>query len=114
MQERVDNYFMTIEDPYGSCLLFLRDYILKYSEKISEQRKNNTPFYYYEGKWLAFLSYDPKTKIIYLSFVNGYQMHHPKLMSEGRKKMKILYIDPFKDIDIKCLNEVLKMALSVR
>lgn len=110
MQSSVDNYFITLEEPQRSCLLFLRSFILGFSDRIEERRKNNTPFYYYDKKWFCFISYHPKTKIIYLSFVNGYRMEHPGLLSEGRKKMKIFYVDPARDIDVRVLEALLKSA----
>ena len=108
MQEQIDNYFFSLPEPQRSCLLFLREVVLSYSDKITESRKFNTPFYYYDKKWLGFISYDPKTKIIYIAFAKGYLMKHPKLVSEGRKKQKIFYVDPAKDIDIKSLKAILK------
>ncbi len=51
-----------------------------------------------------------KNKKIYLAFVQGYRMKHPKLLSEGRKQIKVFYIDADKDIDIKSLNAMMKEA----
>ena len=67
---------------------------------LSESWKNNTPFYYYHKKWFAFISYDPKTKEIYISFVKGGLIEHTNLVSEGRKKMKIYRINPHENIDV--------------
>jgi hypothetical protein len=114
MYSGVDNYFITLDEPHRSCLLYLRNFILQFSDKITEERKNNTPFYYVNGKWFAHISYHPKTKEIHVSFVDGNKIEHPKLVSEGRKKMKIFYIDPSVDIDIKSLNTIMKMAISLK
>jgi hypothetical protein len=108
------NFFHTLDEPYQSCLLFLRDFILASPENISESWKSHTPFYYYRKKWIAFISYHPKTKIIYIAFVDGAKISHPQLVSEGRKKMKILYVDPAKDIDVKTLREIIVKAISLK
>jgi hypothetical protein len=113
MGESIDHYFNSQDDPSRSCLLFLRRFILDFSEKIEEQRKNNTPFYYYQKKWFCFLSYHSITKEIYISFVNGNKIDHPLLVSEGRKKMKIFRVDPSKDIDVVTLTEILEAAISI-
>ena len=113
MQESVDHYFNSLQEPQRSCLLYLRTFLLEFSEKMSEKRSNNTPFYYYNKKSIGFISYDPKTKEIYFSFTNGHKLKHPKLVSEGRKKMKIFRIDPTKDIDVKNLKQVLEAAISI-
>ena len=109
-QEKIDNYFLSLQEPHQSCLLFLRSFLLGYSTDITEKRSFNTPFYYYKGKSIGFISYDPKTGIIYFSFTRGFLLHHPALVSEGRKKQKVLYIDPAKDVDVESLNAVLEMA----
>lgn len=110
VQERIDNYFLSLPEPHRSCLLFLRDSILGYSHKITEKRSFNTPFYSYQGKSLGFISYDPKTGVIYFSFTRGFLLDHSALASDGRKKQKVLYIDPAQDIDIKNLKEILDLA----
>jgi len=113
MAERVDHYFNALTEPSRSCLLYLRDFVLGFSDKITEQRKNNTPFYYFNGKWFCFISFHPKTLKIYVSFVEGFKIEHPKLVSEGRKKMKIFPIDPEQDIDVKSLGSILEAAISL-
>lgn len=60
------------------------------------------------------MSYDPKTKEIYISFTNGNKIEHPELVSEGRKKMKIFRVDPAMDIDLQSLREILAAALVVK
>jgi len=114
MQESVDHYFNSLDEPERSCLLYLRKLLLSFSDKITEQRKFNTPFYYYNKKWLCFISYNPKIKEIYISFVNGYKINHLDLLSEGRKKMKILRINADKDIDVLSLSTILKLAVEAK
>lgn len=113
MQNRIDNYFISLPEPERSCLLFLRNFILEFSTKITEKRKFNTPFYYSEGRWLCYISYHPKTRKIHISFVNGFKISHPKLFAEGRKKMKIFHINAHENIDIKSLKKILWSALEV-
>ena len=110
MLNHLDNYFFSLEEPHRSCLLFLRQFILNYSADLNEQWKFNTPFYYFKGKWFCYISYHKKTKRIYLAFILGNKMSHPKLVSEGRKQIKVFYIDPEKDIDIKSLKAMFKEA----
>lgn len=112
-QSGIDNYFFSLPEPESGCLLFLRNFLLDFSKKIHEERKFNTPFYYYNKKWLCFISYNPKTKEIYVSFVNGNKIRHPKLFSEGRKKMKIFRVNAQEDVDVKSLGEILKLALEL-
>jgi hypothetical protein len=112
-QEKIDNYFLSLPEPHQSCLLFLRSFLLGYSEQITEKRSFNTPFYHYKGKALCFISYDPKSRIIYISFTRGFLIDHPNLVSEGRKQHKVFYADPEKDIDVESLTEILDRARSL-
>jgi hypothetical protein len=114
MSQSADNFFLSLTEPDKSCLLFLRDYMLGFSDEITESWKNHTPFYYYRKKWMAFISYDTRTRIIYISFTDGCSMHHRKLLSEGRKRMKIFYVKAEEDIDIESLNKIMKMAVILK
>ena len=113
MLNHLDNFFLTLDEPEQGCLLFIRQFILNYSNKFSEHWKYNTPFYHFNGKWFCYLSYHKKTKRIYIGFVYGYKLNHPKLLSEGRKQIKVFYIDAAKDVDIKSLKAIMKEACAV-
>lgn len=110
MLNTLDNFFFTLEEPEKSCLLFVRQFILKHSIEISEHWKYNTPFYYYKGKWMCYISYHKKTKVIYIGFVQGHLIKHKKLASEGRKIVKVFYLNAEKDIDIASLNSILTLV----
>jgi hypothetical protein len=109
-----ENYFFSLREPERSCLLYLREFILSANPDITESWKNHTPFYYYRKKWILFISYDPKDRSIYLSFVDGAKMKHSALISEGRKKMRILRIDASADIDTRILRELMRQAVELK
>jgi hypothetical protein len=109
-----DNFFHSLSEPYKSCLLFLQAFMLQHSERITESWKFNTPFYYYDKKWLGFISYHPKTKEIYISFTDGCNIQHPSLVSDGRKKAKIFRVEPNEDIDVVSLKKVLEAAIDLK
>lgn len=114
MLRQLDNYFHSLPEPEQGCLLFLRQHIINYSEDITDAWKFNTPFFYYKKKWLCYLSYNKKTKVIYIGFVKGYKLNHSKLLSEGRKQIKVFYVDANKDVDVKNLDKILKMATNLK
>lgn len=105
MEDQIDNYFLTLPEPEQSALLFLHQFLMN-EIGLQFKRKFNTPFYYYNGKWFCFVSYDNKKRDIYISFVKGNQVSHPKLLSEGRKQMKIYKILPDKNINISELSKI--------
>lgn len=111
MENSIDNFFITLQEPYQSVLFFLKNFLLE--QNLTEERKWNTPFYYYNKKWFAFISYNPKNHEIYISFVKGFKVKHDKLLSEGRKQQKIYRINASEDIDTKELTEIINKLKTV-
>ncbi len=110
----IDNYFLQKEEPTKSCLQFLRERILKQDEAITEAWKYGMPFYCYQEKMFCYLWIHRTLNRPYLGFVDGNQINHPDLLQEKRTKMKIFLIDPTKDIRVKKLNALLKLAIDLR
>ncbi len=109
MSEIIDQFFLKIPEPQQSALLFLRKYLIE-EIGLEEHWKFNTPFYYFKKKWFCYISYSAKRKHeIYIGFVRGNQIEFPNLVSEGRKQIKVLRINPNKDIDIDALKQISKL-----
>jgi hypothetical protein len=49
----------------------------------------------------------------YIGFVEGKHLDDPHLLTEKRARMKILLLDPAKDIPIGRVDRLLKQALSI-
>ena len=107
-----DSYFLSKDEPEKSCLLFLRSLILKQDPHITEAWKYGMPFYCYKGKMFCYLWVHKKHRQPYLGIVEGKRINHPELIVEKRARMKILLVDPNKDIPIKKVTAVLKEALA--
>lgn len=107
----IQEYFYKICEPERSILLFLRKKILEFDvENITETLSFGVPFFKYKKKMLCYFYFSKKHKQYYISFYHGDRLNHPLLISEGRKKFKILLIDadsdlPFESI-LNILNEV--------
>lgn len=52
-----------------------------------------------------------KLKMPYIGFVDGDKLHHKFLLQEKRARMKILPVDPAKDIPVKVIRKILADAL---
>lgn len=106
MEEPLHDFFLKIPEPQRSEFLFLRRFLLE-DCGLAEAWKFNTPFYYFNGKWFAFISYNAKKDHeLYISFVRGNLITHPALLSEGRKQQRIYRISPGEDIDVETLKHV--------
>ena len=111
MLRPIDNYFLQKEEPVKSCLQFLRDHILKMDTEITEKWLYGMPFFYYKGKRFCYLWTHKKLRQPYLGIVDGKLVHHPDLIAEKRSRMKILLLDPNKNIPVKKINSILREAI---
>jgi hypothetical protein len=110
----IDNYFLQKEEPAKSCLLFLREFILNYDANITEAWKYRMPFYCYKGKMFCYLWTRKDTGQPYIGFVDGKLMEHPDLIIERRSRMKIMLVDPLRDVPVDIINSVLNRAIMIK
>jgi hypothetical protein len=108
-----DQYFLKHEEPIRSCLQFLRAHILKQDTSVLEKWQYGMPFYYYDDKRFCYLWVHRKMKQPYLGIVEGARVNHPDLVQEKRARMKILLIDPSKDIPLRKINVILNQAIDL-
>lgn len=113
MLRPIDNYFLQKEEPIKSCLQFLREHILKKDSSITEAWKYGMPFFCYKGKMFCYLWVHKKLLQPYIGIVEGGKIDHPDLLREKRARMKILLLDPEKDIPIKKIDMILKQVLTL-
>jgi hypothetical protein len=66
----------------------------------------------YKGKMCCCLWTHRKYHQPYIGIVEGNRVHHPELIAGKRARMKILLIDPDKDIPVKKINAILKEVLA--
>ena len=52
---QLEPYYLSKPEPYQSCLLALKDVILRYNPDICHERKFQIPFFTYKGKKLGYL-----------------------------------------------------------
>jgi hypothetical protein len=110
----LDSYYLKQEEPVKSCLQFLRAHILKSDSDITEAWKYGMPFFCYHGKMICYLWVHKQLLQPYLGVVDGKLIEHPDLIIEKRARMKILLIDPDKNIPLKKLNVILKQMIALR
>ncbi len=113
MPEELHNYYLKQQEPNKSCLLALRSIILYEDINISETQKYGMPCFCYCGKMFCYLWTDKKTGEPYVLMVEGQYLHHPQLEEGSRSRMKILRVDPNRDLPLKTLKIVLKKALDL-
>lgn len=112
MLRPIDEYFLQQDEPVKSCLQYLRLHILKQDPDITEAWKYRMPFYCYKGKmcclWVHKTLHQP-----YIGIVDGKLIDHPDLVQEKRTRMKILLLDPGKDLPVQKIDAILKPMLAL-
>lgn len=110
MLTELESFFRLKPEPQQSCLYFLRSIITNFDPEIRETYKWKLPFYTLKGKMFCYLWIDKKNDQPYICFTKGNELDHPLLVQGERKKMKAFYVDPYEDIDVKTLTELLNLA----
>jgi hypothetical protein len=107
MLNQLDNFYLDLPEPTKSCMLALRDIILGLSDEIQPAWKYKLPFFTYKKKNLCYLWKEKKNNHPYIGLPDGNKINHPLLIQGDRKRMKILLIDPNKDIPVELICVIL-------
>lgn len=113
MQPLLSNFYLSKSEPNQSCLLAIRDIILKSDSEVSETIKYGMPCFYFKHKMFCYLGVIKKTNEPYLLMVEGKHLEHPKLEQGDRKRMKIFRVNANKDLPIDSITNILNTALNL-
>ena len=113
MIREIDNYYLNKAEPNKSCLLALRSIILEQDENITETQKWGMPCFCYKKNIFCYLWTDKKTFEPYILMVEGKHIVHPKLEAGKRSRMKILRVNPNKDLPVKTIESILQKSLDL-
>ncbi|HET7002217.1 MAG TPA: DUF1801 domain-containing protein [Puia sp.] len=113
MLSDIDHFYLKKDEPVKSCLIALREIILKQDPDIKAAWKYGMPFFCYKGKMFCYLWKHKTIGQPYIGFVEGKHLNHPKLLIEKRARMKIFLCDPEKDLPVKTIEMILKQALGL-
>lgn len=111
--EELDNFYLDREEPNKSCLMALRDIILGYSDELQPAFKYRLPCFMLGKKMFCYLWIDKKTKFPYIGIANGVKIDHPDLIQGNRTYMKLLMIDPEKDIPVETIHQIFDKAVKL-
>ncbi len=114
MLSELETFYTQQPEPIKSCFLFLKDFIVRQGENITQEWKYKLPFFYLNNKPFCYLWKEKQTQTPYIGIVDGDKLSHPKLVQGNRKKIKILYINPNEDIDVLLLTEIFEEMIKFR
>jgi hypothetical protein len=109
----VDDFFNEQQEPVKSCLLALRELVIQFNGHMSEHWKYRMPCYCYKKNIFCYLWIDKKVNWPYILMVEGRNIKHPSLVIGNRSRMKILMIDPAKDIPVRTIKSIFNMAVKL-
>lgn len=109
----IDNWYLQQEEPRKSYFQFLRQFILGMHPNIREEWKYGMPFFCYGKKMMAYLWFHKIYQQPYIGIVEGKALRHPDLLQEKRARMKILLLDPNKDIPVRKIKAIFKEVLKI-
>ena len=113
MLVELDSIYHSFNEPNKSCLLALRSILLEQDNAITETIKYKMPCFCYGKKAFCYLWEDKKTFLPYILFVEGRYLNHTMLETGDRSRMKILKVDPLKDIPIENIQMIINEALDI-
>lgn len=106
-------YYDRLPEPEKGLALALRKIILESDPHIREMWKYSMPFFYFRHKMFCYLWKDKKTKMPYLGMVQGHKLNFNELVSDGRKRIKILPLKVDEDLPLQLIRSILKEGLKV-
>ena len=110
MHPDLDHFYRKQPEPTKSCFFALREFILDHPQ-MTESWKYRMPFFSYNGKIFCYLWLRKDTGQPYLGIMEGRNINHPELIEEKRSRVKILLIDPDKDLPVTTINKIFKLAI---
>jgi hypothetical protein len=113
MLSDLDNFYLKREEPTRSCLLAIKEVILKHNPLITHEWKYKLPFFCYKGKMLCYIWFHKKYKKPYLGFYNGALIKNENLLAEDRSRVKIFLFDVDEDLPIEKINDILTQAIYI-
>jgi uncharacterized protein YdhG (YjbR/CyaY superfamily) len=111
--KEIDHFYLRQEEPIKSCLIALREIILRQDPEITAAWKYGMPFFCFQGKMFCYIWVHKKHLQPYIGMVEGKHLEHSELLIEKRARMKIMLFDPTVDIPIDTLEMILQQALDL-
>ena len=109
----IDNFYFEQEEPVKSCLLALKDIILKYNSEFEPRWYYRLPCFMYKKQIFCYLWVNKKTQLPYIAIGKGIKINHPDLIQEKRTFTKLMIVDPMKDIPVQKIHEVFDLAMAL-
>jgi len=109
----IDRFYLEKEEPIRSCLLLLKQLIVNYNTDIVPRWYYRLPCFMYQNHIFCYLWVEKKTQLPYIAIGKGVKIEHPDLIRGKRTFVKLLFIDPNKDIPVEKIYNIFDMAMKL-
>ncbi|HVI46092.1 MAG TPA: DUF1801 domain-containing protein [Chitinophaga sp.] len=109
----LDNFYLRQDEPIKSIFFALQEIILSTDKDITHELKYGMPFFCYKGKMFCYLWTHKKHQQPYIGIVEGKYFEQSFLIQEKRSRMKIMLLDPEKDLPVKRIKSIIQQALKL-
>lgn len=109
----IDKFYFEKEEPVKSCLDALKTIICNYNKDFTPQWKYRLPCFMYKNHIFCYLWVNKKTQFPYIAVGKGVKIEHPDLIQGNRTFVKLLLIDPEKDIPLDTIYTIFDMAMKL-
>ena len=113
MIKELDRFYIEKEEPVRSCLEALKVIICNYNRDFVPTWKYRLPCFMYQNQIFCYLWVDKKTQFPYIAVGKGVKIEHPDLIQGNRTFVKLLLIDPKKDIPLETIHNIFEMAMAL-
>jgi hypothetical protein len=107
----LESYYLSKPEPYQSCLLALKDVILRTNPNICHERKFQIPFFTYKGKKLGYLWLNRKK--LMLGFCLDKSLQELTMRTKPKDKYESMQIDPNADLPVDIILQKLGYYLAL-
>jgi len=111
MNPTLESYYLSKPEPYQSCLLALKDFILHTNPNICHERKFQIPFFTYKGKKLGYLWLDHKK--LKLGFCLDKSLQEAAPGAKPKDQYESMQIDPNADLPVAIILQKLNYYLAM-
>ncbi|MFD0765125.1 DUF1801 domain-containing protein [Mucilaginibacter lutimaris] len=107
----LESYYLSKPEPYQSCLLALRDIVLRVDPDIRHVRKFQIPFFTYHDKKLAYLWLDRKK--LKMGFCIDKSLQQANAGIKPKDQYQSVVIDPNEDLPIALIIQKLNACIAL-
>ncbi|MBC9912567.1 DUF1801 domain-containing protein [Chitinophaga varians] len=109
----IDSFYLRQDEATREIFLALKDIILSVDEEIVNELKYGMPFFCFRGRMFCYLWTHKKHLQPYIGIVEGKHFSQSWLEQEKRSRMKIMLLDPTKDLPVNRIKAIVRQAINL-